>query len=839
MEPFDLKKWGGFKKAITDPILDTFVDQIQIDSRRIDSAHSLFVALSGEKADGHDFVQHAAKLGAKFALVRKGYNLPKSAQGITLLQVEDPLKAFQEIAAAYRDEMKATVVAITGSYGKTMLKDLLYELMKRGSKTVCSPESFNSQIGVPLSLLRIKKEHEFAIIEAACSKPHEMSELEKMIKPKHAILTPVGKKHQTTLGSHVWDEVLILLKSKHLDGWRLVPKDPIMEKQVFPNTPYYWNQPHPDLPHAKNYEGEPGFFPYEILFPNRNPFQGVAKTGYYYYIDLINMAIKAAYLLGIDRRDIVEVIESYEPEPWRTEIWKAPLGMTFVNDTYCSDPQSVELSFKTLDKSPPNARKIVFFGGFKKQSPHNVADLKRVAHTFARREITKTYLYGDKDFFPFLEELRMIAPQTEASVFPTYEQALEHYQKVSQPDDFVLIKGSKKESLDKLTVTFNDSICTNQCIINLAAIKSNIQSIRSRLPPKTRMMVIVKALAYGTDDVRIARFLESCGIDILGVSYVDEGVALKRAGLTQPIFTINAATYEVSKVVKWGLEVGVSSRELIEALAKEAALKNKIVKVHLHIDTGMSRFGCRPEETLSLVELIQKNPNLKLEGVMTHFACAETPSQDAFTLNQVKIFDQMIQEIEATGVQIPWKHAANSSGAIRFHLPQYNMVRVGLAVYGLYSSQAVLNELDLRLAVSLVSRIVGINICKAGETISYGRSYVVQKERERIAVLPIGYFDGLHRNYSGKGQVMIRGRKAPMVGNICMDYMMVDITDIPAAKIGDPVLIFGEDEYGHYLSPEDLALSGNSIVYELITCLGPRIQRIFVYEESQNVSSVR
>lgn len=839
MEPFDLKKWTGFKSALSDPCDSAIIDQIQIDSRRIDSRNALFVALKGETTDGHDFVSHAAKLGAKFALVRKGFILPRSAQGLTLLQVDDPLQAFQEIAAQYRDEMKATVIAITGSYGKTMLKDLLYDFMKQSTKTVCSPESFNSQIGVPLSLLRIRKEHEFAIIEAACSKPNEMAELEKMIKPKHVILTPVGKKHQTTLGSHVWEEVLVLLKSKHLTGWRLLPKDPMLENQLFHDAPYYWNQPHPELPHAKSYEGEPGHFPYEILFPGKNPFQGIAKSGFYYYIDLVNMAIKAAHLLGIERKDIVDIIENYEPEPWRTEIWKAPLGMTFINDTYCSDPQSVELSFKTLDQSPPNARKIVFFGGFKKQSPHNVADLKRVAHTFARREITQTYLYGDKDFFPFIEELRMIAPNTEASIHPSYGQALEAYQKNSRADDFVLIKGSKKESLDQLTATFNDSICTNQCIINLAAIKSNIQSIRTCLPPKNRVMVMVKALAYGTDDIRIARFLDTCGIDILGVSYVDEGVALKRAGLSQAIFTINAATYEVGKVVKWGLEVGVSTRDFIDALAKEAASKNKYIKVHLHIDTGMSRFGCRPEEALALAEQIQKSSHLKLEGVMTHFACAENPSQDPFTLNQVKTFDAIIQEIEAAGIQIPWKHAANSSGTIRFRFTQYNMVRVGLAVYGLYSSQAVLKELDLRLAVSLVSRIVGINVCKAGETISYGRSYIVQKERQRIAVLPIGYFDGLHRNYSGKGQVMIRGRKAPMVGNICMDFMMVDITDIPSAKVGDPVLIFGEDEYGHYLSPEDLALSGNSIVYELITCLGPRIQRIFVYEESQNVSNVR
>ena len=838
MEPFDLNKWHFFSEAggIKD---DAMVDQIQIDSRRIASKNALFVALKGDITDGHDFIAHAAKLGAKYALVKQGFVAPESAKGIKLLTVEDPLKAFQQIASAYRDQMSANVVVITGSYGKTMVKDLLADIVKSKAKTMCSPESFNSQIGVPLSLLQINKEHEIAIIEAACSKPNEMAELEKIIKPKSVILTPVGKKHQTTLGSHIWDEVLVLLKSKHISGWRLLPKDLALEKALFPEDPFYWNQPHPSLPHAKSYDGDPGHFPYEILFPNLPAFQGMQKSGAYYFIDLINMAVKAAFLLGVEREDIVEVIKNYEPEPWRTEIWKAPLGTTFINDTYCSDPQSIEKSMTLLEHSPSYSRKIVFFGGFKKPTPHLNSDLRRVAQTFARRQINQVYLYGQMEFFPLIEELRMLSPKTDVSLFLTYEKALENYQHGGREGDFVLIKGAKKEALEKLTVTFNDSICTNQCIINLAAISSNIQSIRSKLPSKTRVMVIVKALAYGTDDIRIARFLKSCGVDILGVSYVDEGVALKRAGLNQAIFAINAAIYEVSKVVKWELEVGISSIDLIEALDKEATSKGKTIKVHLHIDTGMSRFGCRPEEAVELVDEIVKRPSLKLEGVMTHFACAENPAQDLFTFNQIKTFNAIIAAIEEKGIIIPYKHAANSAGAIRFQLPEYNMVRLGLAVYGLYPSKDVLKELDLRLAVSLVSRIVGINNCKAGETISYGRSYIVEKEKQRIAVLPIGYFDGIHRNYSGKGHVMIRGKRAPMVGNICMDFMMVDLTDVPNAKVGDPVLIFGEDEYGHYVSPEDLAQSGNSIVYELITCLGPRIQRIFVYEESQNVAKVR
>ena len=213
-----------------------------------------------------------------------------------------------------------------------------------------------------------------------------------------------------------------------------------------------------------------------------------------------------------------------------------------------------------------------------------------------------------------------------------------------------------------------------------------------------------------------------------------------------------------------------------------------------------------------------------------------TQDDDPFTLHQARTFEQAIQELEAQGFMPPGGMPPIQR-MMRFHFSQFNMVRIGLAVYGLYPSEATKQAMELRLALSLVSRIVGINICKAGDTISYGRSYTVQKETQHIAVLPIGYFDGLHRNYSGKGYVIIRGQKAPMVGKICMDFMMVDITEIPHAAIGDPVFIFGEDEYGHYLSPEDLALRGDSIIYELITCLGPAIQRIFVHEEAHKMKS--
>lgn len=839
MDPFDLRLWPGFEKAggqVSDP---TYIDQIAIDSRRIHSKQALFIALQGEREDGHAYVAHAANAGAAYALVNHSWHAPSTLAPIRLLRVEDPLLAFQEIARYYRLQLPTKIIAITGSYGKTMVKDLLYSLLNTQKIAAASPESFNSQIGVPLSLLTLRKEHEIAVIEAAISLPTEIEKLVNMIQPDHALLTPIGKKHLATLGnlSTVASETMKLVQSASSHGWKLLPNDPLLQSY----TPhllscYSWDEPHAELPHASINQKQPILpTPYHVSFPDDTPFQGTIQNGFSYFINLVNMAVKAAWLSGISSASIKEILKEYNTEPMRTEIWKSPIGATFINDIYCSDPQSVDQAFRYFNQASPTKRQIFLFGGMRGDSSQQKMDYKRIGQALNHSNIQSLVLFGQKEFSPLIQEVRNSSPHLDITRCENYEEALNYLKIHLKSDDLVLIKGDTKKPLDTITEAFNDSLNNNQCTINLAAIRSNIAHLNKITPPNTRLMAIVKAFAYGTDDIQISKFLSSCGVGILGVSYVDEGVNLKRAGVTLPIFSINAASYEIAKVVKWELEVGVGDADFILLLAKEAEKKQKTIKVHLHINTGMGRFGCRIEEALNLAKLITLHKSLVLEGIMTHFPCADDPLQDDFTREQIRNFDETIAKLADHGIRANWVHAANSSGTIRFYLPQYNMVRIGLAIYGLYGSEAGKQAIDLRLALTLTSRIVGINLCKKGETISYGRHYKVQKETQKIAVLPIGYFDGIHRSYSEKSFVQIRGYQAPMVGKICMDYMMIDVTDIPGVAVGDKVLIFGEDEFGQYVSPEELATSGDSIVYELVTCLGPRIQRIFVFEEGRQI----
>lgn len=837
MDLFDLRQWTGFQKAGGSTGEPTLINQIAIDSRRIESRQSLFVALKGERQDGHQFVEQAAKAGAQFALVSDQWQPQQKLHGIRLLRVPSPLSAFQEIAKCYRLQLPVKIIGISGSFGKTMVKDLLLSLLSTQRCTAASPESFNSQIGVPLSLLTLKKEHEIAIIEAAISKKNEMDSLADLICPDFTILAPIGKKHLATLDDFptLIHEMNKFIRSTSPKGWSLIPSQPPLEISCssVPFQLQFWDQPHPDLPHVYPQTAADQLSnPYRLIFPDCSTYQGIVSSGYFYFFNLINMSVKAAWKLGIGSAQIQQVLENHLPEPMHSEIWKSPKGTIFVNEPYCCDPQSVDKALIHFEYAEKERRKIFVFGGMRCDPSNASPAYRRIGQAIGQAGINHLILYGPHSYLQLIEEVKNYSKETLISIMTDQKEAFSYLYEFLQPQDYVVVKGAHKTSLDHLTEVFHDSLSNNQCMINLAAIQTNINLIKKQLPSNSRLMIIVKALAYGTDDIRLAKFLVACGIDILGVSYVDEGIALKRSGVTQTIFAFNAALYEAAKVVKWDLEVGVSNSAFVIALATESRKAGKQVKVHLHIDTGMGRFGCRPEEALSLAALIKSYPELILEGFMTHFACAEDPHEDEFTRKQMTIFDQVIQQLKEAGIEAKWHHAANSSAAIRFNLPQYNMVRVGLAAYGLYLSNAAKQALDLRLALSLTSRIVGINSCRKGETVSYGKSYQVERDEQKIAVLPIGYFDGMHRKYSGKSSVMIRGKLAPMIGNICMDYMMVDVTDIPNAAIGDKALIFGQDEYGHYLSPEELALSGNSIVHELITCLGPRIQRIFVDEES-------
>jgi len=368
--------------------------------------------------------------------------------------------------------------------------------------------------------------------------------------------------------------------------------------------------------------------------------------------------------------------------------------------------------------------------------------------------------------------------------------------------------------------TLTTKTAINQLTIDTDAMRGNLEQIRSHLQPNTRIMAIVKSSGYGVrDTATLTRTLQKFGVDSFGVAYTHEAALLRQSGIEADLVVMFPIVRDVKEIVHHRLQTVVSDKEMIRRLSSAAG---EPVKVHLHINTGMNRLGSLPQEAPALAKMIVEDPLLKLEGVMTHFASADIPEQDPQTHQQIKDFVAILHELKAHGIPIPWIHAANSAGAVRFRTPECNMVRLGLSLYGIHLSPCMQKTLPLKCALKLTSRLIALHHCTKGETVSYGRTHHIQNNNALIGVIPLGYHDGIHRAYSNRGFVWIKGVKVPMVGTICMDQMMVDVTDVPDVAVGDEVIIFGEEQ-----SPETFAKRGGTIAHELISCLGPRIERVF------------
>jgi Alr-MurF fusion protein len=834
MLTFDIRHWKMSGRSGKAPI---YIDDVSIDSRTIHTRHALFVALRGRRGDGHRFVEDALRSGARFAIVEKQWQAPAGIEEGQLIRADCSLLALQDLARCYRESLTGLkIVGIAGSCGKTMLKDLMGHLFS-DFRVYTSPESFNSQLGVALSILNIPKNTSLAFIEMAATQHGEMDRLVSMVHPDIALVPNFFRKRlgpsearQTTVS-----EILKLLRAIPKSGFAIVEKESRIDFSQLSCPVFFWNEESKDLPTVRAI----GLASQDRLkigcqFPEHSEAVFTIKGNHSYFIELLSLALKAAWKLQLPNAALLKALQTYQPETMRTEIWRNKDGTSFVNGTYCHTPLSFDASLEDLTTYTRSAaaskegKSILVFGGLRNDADH-LAPSKRLIESIKNHGINEVYAWPQIVGDSLHAASKGLIP---IHSFDTIEEAIAAAKSAIAPSDVLIFKGPRKISFDWLIDKLEESPPNNVACINLAAIRSNIEMIRAKLKPNTRMMVMVKALAYGTDDIRISHFLQSCGVDILGVSYVDEGVSMRKMGVQQSIFAIHSSENEMKKAARWNIEAGICTPQQIIAAIEAAKEQKVVIKVHLHVDTGMKRFGCRPDDALALAESIANSPYLKLEGIFTHFCVADNPSQDEFTLEQARILTATIDTLAAHGIHPTYRHACSSAASIRFDFNQFNMVRIGLATYGFHSSESTVPLLDLRPALSLISRIVGFNEGEAGDTVSYGRTYVIHQPKARIAILPIGYFDGLHRAYSGKGEVLIRGQQARMVGRICMDYMMVDVTHIPEASIGDQVLLFGEDELGGYLPPEKLAASGGSIVYELMTCLGPRIQRLFIYDES-------
>lgn len=810
------------------------VDRIATDSRGA-APGALFVALRGERTDGHHFLGDAFRNGASAALVAQSRLSDLSLQPHwPLIVVADTLRALQALARWHRREYFSKVLAITGSNGKTIVKDALRVLLA-GRELLVSPGSYNSQLGLPLAVLSAEKPGPLAILEVGVSAPGDMATLKEIAAPDYGILTNIGMAHLANFGSReaIAREKMSLFSDLPKEGWLLLPgNEPTIEAAAQRlRCPVYRVDANnevlsltPVSLHALSMAEDGQLV--RLSFAGgeaRNVRVGTRSSE---IISDLHFAAAAAHLLGAGLDEIASALKGYVPSPTRMELWSSPGGIRLINDAYSSDPISVHAALRSAAMSaPPSGRKIFVFAGMRELGAKSAGEHGQAGAQAGECGFSHLFLVGGGELQSTAEGFRSAVPQGQVAQVRNPEQLKEQLLPLLRPGDTVLFKGPRNAGLVKAVRDLSGAIAQRCLWVNLAAIEENIAHFR-RHCGGAHILAMLKAMAYGTDLLQLASWMSRLGVHHIGVSSANEGVAVRRTGADQEIFVFLCEPEDVDNLLRYRLTPVIYSAELVEAFAKSLAASGRTLDVHLKVDTGMHRLGVDPKAALDLAQRIRNSGVMRLTGVCTHFAAADDPNSDDFTRTQIAKFDEMLKQLREAGFDHLQVHAANTAGAVRFPQAHYNMVRIGLGLYGLYPSPAVEQAMELELAVGLTSRITSVQEFAPGDTLGYNRTFTASR-KTRIGVIPFGYDDGLPWGLSGKGHVLVEGRQAPIVGRISMDQMQIDVTDLPGISAGAEVLLYGTHN-GHTLRPELVAGQAGTIGHELLTRLGERVHRIYV-----------
>lgn len=786
---------------------DAPVRSVSIDSRRV-APGDLFFALPGRHVDGHRFVDAALDGGAAAVVVRPG-----TTSRTPRFEVPSPLAALQALAAHHRRSF-GRVLAITGSNGKTVVKDALVALLSTRFRVAASPGSWNSQVGVPLAVLAAPAGTELGIFEAGISEPGEMTVLADILRPDIGVLTNIGSAHQAAFGSRaaIAREKSLLFRDLPADGWVMAPPDPLV---TLPRLV------HPDLRNTCVTTSTGTLLTVEL--PGETVRLPV-RTRSAPLLDDLLLAITVATRLGVSPADISAALQDYSFGPTRMETWRTPDGVTIVNDAASADPLSVQAALDTVASSPEaTGRRIFVFGGMREEDD---AEHARVGKMAAERGFTHLVLPPSPSREATARGWRSV---TEAPVLlpedagPALRAALHP---LATAGDTLLVKGSRQEGLADAARALWESMAPRRFVVDLAAVRGNIARIRTLCGSGIGIMAVLKAWAYGTEIARMAAGLQASGVDWIGVSAADEGAVARRAGVHLPILVMLPDLDEVDKLVRHRLTPVVYSMAFARALADAVRTMGATLDVHLEIDTGMGRLGVAPDEALAAARLLRASGALRLTGVMTHLASADDPAADTDTHAQLDHFDRVVAEIRAEGPVLA--HAAATSGAVRFPRSRYDLVRVGLGLYGIYPSPAIRDGLELELAVAFSSRLAQVAVWPRGKRVGYNGTYTIEADHQRVGIVSAGYNDGVPWRLSNQGEVMLHGRRVRVLGRVSMDSMAIDLTDVPDAVVGDEVLLFGARD-GQELRPEEVAARAGTIPYELLVKVDSRrVQRVFV-----------
>ena len=790
------------------------IHHIAFDSRNIYSTlKTAFIAINTPKNSGEKYIAQAIEKGIKIIISENFYS---EYDGITWIIVENSVKFLQDLALYHIENQSIKTIGITGSNGKTIVKEWLYQCLWNEFPTVKSPKSFNSQIGLPISLLQTSEKHQVGIFEVGISKPQEMKTLEEIFSPKIGILTHIGTAHSSNFENELQliKEKLILFKNSEIiiyngDNEQVCKeiKTQYSDKKLIS----FGLKTHNDVKiicdyKDRNQEILVQYFSEKLSFPANQRDEATLTNA------LAVICILKEF--GFTNEKIVEKINNLKAVEMRLESVNGVRNNLIINDSFNLDLDSLIIAYQFINQYNRDEKTLVLSDIFDVKND-DVSLYHKVAEITNQQNFKQIFLVGNQ-ISRFQEKFN-----AKTYTFSTTKELLESQQLNSIENQLILLKGARIFEFEKIKSHLELQKHDTVLEINLNAILHNINVHKSLLKPETKMCAMVKAYSYGLGGYEIAEFLQHHHIDYLGVAYADEGVDLRKNGITTPILVMNPEQGSYDVIIDYNLEPEIYSLRVLELFANQLQLKGIQQKypIHIKVETGMHRLGFKEHEIDELVENLKKY-NVKVASIFSHLSSADVPEEDDYTMEQIHTFQRVSSKIsEALGYQ-PIRHILNTAGITYYSDYQFEMVRIGIGMVGISANPEVKKQ--LQNAVTFKTVISQISEIKHGDSIGYNRKYKAEKDT-RIATIPVGYADGIPRLIGNKkGFVGIHNQKVSIVGNICMDMLMVDLQNIKA-KEGDEVIIFNGNP-----TLEEFSGYCQTIPYEVLTSISRRVKRIYI-----------
>ncbi|UAY53679.1 bifunctional UDP-N-acetylmuramoyl-tripeptide:D-alanyl-D-alanine ligase/alanine racemase [Ferruginibacter albus] len=810
---------------------DATVEHILLDSRKLlFPSGTLFFALAGPRRTGNTFITELYGKGVRNFVVDESFSIEAIAQypEATILQVVNTLTALQSLVAYHRHQFKYPVIGITGSNGKTIVKDWLYQLLQDDYNVVRNPKSYNSQIGVPLSVWQMNEQHTLGIFEAGISQPDEMQRLEKMIQPTIGAFTNIGEAHSEgflNIRQKINEKLKLFVHCPQLvynvddaDMNEAVAAFASTVKQNNPIQLFSWSKRVVATLQIINIESNANATIIIALYKEDKikitiPFTDAAS------IDNATTCWCVLLQLGIKQELIAEKMLRLRAVEMRLELKEGINNCSIINDSYSADINSLTIALDFLQQQQQHPKRTLILSDILQSGKSSAELYPAIAAILQQKKINRFIGIG----LDISKQKEAFSNIPETNFFTSTEAFRQQFHSLHFYNETILLKGARAFEFEQISHLLEQQIHQTVLEIDLSAITHNLKQYQQLLNPGVKLMAMVKAFSYGSGSFEIANLLQFHKVDYLAVAYADEGVELRKSGITLPIMVMNAEETTFDVLLQYNLEPELYSFNILYAFQnylQQSGINS--YPVHLKLDTGMHRLGFEPQDIDTLAEVLQSSTVFKVQSVFSHLAASDAAEHDGFTEAQSISFLKSSKILQDKLSYTFIRHIGNTSAIHRHKNLQLDMVRLGIGLYGVDSTPSM--QQHLKNVTTLKTTISQIKKVKKGESVGYSRKGIATKDSV-IATVRIGYADGYPRILSnGTGKMWVKGKLAPIIGNVCMDMIMLDITGIDANE-GDEVIVFGKE-----LPVSDVAAWAQTIAYEILTGISQRVKRIY-YEE--------